>query len=111
MHTKRHIGAGLAAAVLGLAAFAGCGGSSTRATPLPAVPTTTTNRNAASPSGASGASAAPGSTTTSPTTSPPGATAATASQLATVQGDLAAAGTALDASDGAIGAADVNRAK
>jgi hypothetical protein len=110
MHTQRHVGAGLAAAILGLALFAGCGGSSTRATPLPTVPTTTSPA-AASASGAAGASDVTRSTTTSPTTATPGASAPTASQLAAVQSDLAAAGSSLDASDSAIGAADVNRAE
>jgi len=87
MQTTRHIGAGLAAAILGLAVFAGCGGSSTRATPLAPVPTTTT------------------------TTKATRASAPTASQLAAVQGDLAAAGSSLDASDNAISGADVDQAK
>lgn len=83
--------------ILGLIALtAGCGGTSTKATPLATVPTTSTT--ATTPA-----------TTTGP--SPRGATPPAASQLAVVESDLGAAGGSLEASDSAISAADVNQAK
>ena len=93
--------------MLGLAVFAGCGGSSTRATPLATVPTTT-GPGAGRASGTTGSTGGTGPTTTTPKA---GGSAATASGLAAIRSDLAAAGSSLDASGTAIGAADVNQAR
>jgi hypothetical protein len=105
---KRHLGAGLVATgVLLTALTAGCGGSSTKATPL-VTPTTV------------GVPTNPAKSTTTAKTAPkgPGATTgatpaggSTAAQLSVAKQELEQAGVSLAGSDSAISGSDVNQAK
>ncbi len=113
MYTTRRSGAGLAALALGVAALvAGCGGTSTKATPVaPAGSVATTASTVRPDTGASTptstrSGSAPGAVTTvAPAPHP------SAAQLATVSAELSGAGTSLTDSQSAITASNVNAAK
>jgi len=101
MQIKRHTGTGLVVVTLGLAALAtGCGGSSSKATPIEA-PTTVRTPKTLAPSTSDSKGKAGPTTTAKPT----------AAALAGLQQQLDQAGSALTSGDSAIAAADVNQAK
>ncbi len=108
---KRLSGAGLlAVGALTLTAFtAGCGGSTTRATPL-VTPTTASSPTTTAKPKPTGSGTAAGH---APASAPTGAsgTQTTEAQLALANQELSQAGVALAGSDGAINGADVNQAK
>ena len=111
MQTKRHAGTALVTVTVGLAALtAGCGGSSTRATPLETSTTVRTTTSVGAPA------TRPGVKSTPTTTRSTAATARTAArpspaQLAGLQQALDDAGASLAAGGNAIAGADVNQAQ
>lgn len=106
MNVKRHAGSGLLALVLGFGVVAaGCGSdTTTKATPLPTVPT-----SVAPSASAPGATKKPATPTTvaGSGTSP----APTPQQLAAATQELNLAGTSLSGSDTAISGTDVDQSK